>query len=192
MILLQVFIFTVTFAILMVTAQRSQTLRVIDEKERLSLVDSLTQIGNRRHFSTVLDRELKICRRSNRPVSLILMDIDHFKEINDSFGHPEGDRVLQELAALLVSNLRTSDFPARWGGEEFAVILPDTSLPEALQTAEKLRVLIQSHPFPVPCPLTSSFGVIECGVNESEEGAVSRVDAKLYEAKERGRNRVVS
>lgn len=192
LIMLQIFIFTVTFAILMMTAQRCYTMRLLDEKEQLSLIDSLTQIGNRRFFTKVLQEGLGTSERYKRPLSLIIFDIDHFKRINDTWGHSAGDTVLQELSSLVNTQLRVSDRLARWGGEEFAIVLPENTLSEAVTVAEKLRKAIEVHPFGIKQPVTCSFGVIQCRDTESVDSALNRVDDKLYEAKETGRNKVVS
>ncbi|MFA6137895.1 MAG: diguanylate cyclase [Sulfurimonas sp.] len=192
LIMLQIFIFTVTFSILMLTAQRYQTERILSEKEQLTLIDSLTGIGNRRFFSKTFKKELDKSHRYKHPISLIMFDIDHFKQINDSFGHHSGDAVLQELSLLINSHLRSSDLLARWGGEEFTIILPESTLSESVLAAEKFRKFIEEHRFSINRQITCSFGVILCADNESTDSAISRVDAKLYEAKESGRNRVVS
>jgi diguanylate cyclase (GGDEF)-like protein len=192
LIMLQIFIFTVTFSILMMTAQRHQTSRILYEKEQLTLIDSLTKIGNRRFFSETFKKELEKSHRYKHPVSLIMFDIDHFKQINDLFGHNSGDIVLQELSLLISSHLRSSDLLARWGGEEFTIILPENTLSEAVFTAEKLRKIIEEYSFSIKRQVTCSFGVILSADNESMDNAISRVDAKLYEAKESGRNKVVS
>ena len=192
LIMLQVFIFTVTFSILMMTAQRCYTKRLLEEKERLTLIDSLTQVGNRRFFTESFKEELEKSQRYKRPISLIIFDIDHFKNINDSLGHHTGDSVLQELCALISSQLRSSDYLARWGGEEFTVILPESALSSAIITAEKLRKAIEQHPFSCQQNVTCSFGVLQCSDNESVDSAIEKVDSKLYEAKETGRNKVVA
>ncbi|MCX6053140.1 MAG: diguanylate cyclase [Campylobacterales bacterium] len=192
LIMLQIFIFTVTFSILMLTAQRYQTERILEEKEQLTLIDSLTGIGNRRFFSETFKKELNKSDRYKHPISLIIFDIDHFKQINDSFGHHSGDIILQEISSLISSHLRSSDFIARWGGEEFTIILPESTLSEAILAAEKLRKSIEEHSFSINKQITCSFGVILCVENESTDDAINRVDAKLYEAKESGRNKVVS
>ncbi|MFA6195090.1 MAG: diguanylate cyclase [Sulfurimonas sp.] len=192
LIMLQIFIFTVTFSILMLTAQRYQTERILEEKEQLTLLDSLTGIGNRRFFTETFKKELDKSDRYKHPISLIIFDIDHFKQINDSFGHHSGDVVLQEISSLISSHLRSSDLIARWGGEEFTIILPESTLHEAVLAAEKLRKSIEEHSFSINKQITCSFGVILCADNESTDDAINRVDAKLYEAKESGRNKVVS
>lgn len=192
LIMLQIFIFTVTFSILMMTSQRCYTIRILEEKEHLTLTDSLTQVGNRRFFTKVLQEELDKSQRYKRPLSLIIFDIDHFKNVNDTLGHHAGDSVLEELSSLVNSQLRSSDYLARWGGEEFTIVLPESDLDQGVITAEKLRKIIETYPFTIKQRVTCSFGVIQCSNDETVDGALGRVDSKLYEAKERGRNQVVS
>ncbi len=190
--LLQFFIFTVTFAVLLMTAQRIQMLRILYEKERLTLVDPLTQIGNRRYISDIIAQEQSIHRRYLRPISMILFDIDHFKSINDRFGHDKGDHVLIELTNLVRKIIRESDHLARWGGEEFIIILPETSLESSVTVAEKIRTAIESHDFGLPLTITCSFGVIDMEEEEPYTEVFKKADRKLYEAKNAGRNRVVA
>ena len=191
LILLQFFIFTISFAVLLMTAQRHQMLRILYEKEQLSMIDPLTQIGNRRSFVNILAHEQGLNRRYKRPISLIMFDIDFFKSINDNFGHQEGDNVLIDLTSLIRSQLRTSDNFARLGGEEFMILLPESTLNDATTVAQKLRKSIEEYEFTVPRRVTCSFGVIECEDDETLEEMLKRVDGKLYEAKNAGRNRVV-
>jgi diguanylate cyclase (GGDEF)-like protein len=192
LIFLQFFIFTITFAVLLMTAQRHQMLRILYDKEQLSMIDQLTQIGNRRYFIEILEHENNINQRYKRPISLIMFDIDYFKNINDEFGHQEGDNVLVDLTSLVKSELRVSDNFARWGGEEFIILLPENNLANAKIVAQKLRKAIEKHIFKVSKNITCSFGVIECGEDETFEKMIKRVDDKLYEAKRAGRNRVFS
>jgi diguanylate cyclase (GGDEF)-like protein len=190
--LLQFFIFTVTFAVLLMTAQKQQMQRVLFEKEQLTLVDALTQIGNRRCISEIISREQSIHGRYHRPISLILFDIDYFKSINDRFGHDKGDDVLLELVNVVKNIIRNSDHFARWGGEEFMIILPETSLEHAAAVAEKIRAAVESHSFDVPATITCSFGVIDLGEEEPYINVFKRADKKLYDAKNSGRNRVAT
>lgn len=190
LILLQFFIFTITFAVLLMTAQRHQMLRVLYEKEQLSLIDPLTDIGNRRYFLDMLNREYSINARYKRPLSIIMFDIDHFKNINDTYGHDKGDAVLKDISQEIKSKLRASDNFARWGGEEFMILLPETNLDDACNVAEKLRIDIQKYDFKFPQNVTCSFGVTEFKKDESHEDIIKRVDTLLYNAKSNGRNRV--
>jgi diguanylate cyclase (GGDEF)-like protein len=170
-----------------------------EEIYRLMTVDGLTQVQNKRSFDTALDREVARAHRYRRPLALVLFDIDHFKRINDEFGHIAGDAVLRQLAALVSNNVRREDVVARVGGEEFAILLPELDADRARYAAEKLRALIER----TPCrfdertiPLTSSFGVAELPSGPGAAAApdpreLYRVaDERLYAAKHGGRNRI--
>jgi diguanylate cyclase (GGDEF)-like protein len=166
-----------------------------EEIFRLSTVDGLTQVFNRRYFQETLERELSRARRYDRPLALLLFDIDHFKKTNDTFGHRAGDFVLQRMADLVSQRARKVDVVARYGGEEFAVILPEIGIDGADKFAEKVRKLVQDETFifegkTIPC--TISIGVAE--LNEScanAEDLIGISDRRLYLAKEAGRNKVV-
>ncbi len=172
------------------------------EKEKLhfrelSETDYLTGIFNRRKFEKSLNEYVKLAFRYNRPLSLIMFDIDHFKEINDNYGHQIGDSVLIELTGLIKVNLRETDFFARFGGEEFIILMPETNLAYAKAKAESLRKLIEENTFKYIYKLTCSFGVVEYGEKDNLgntqgiiNSLVKRVDNALYMAKENGRNRV--
>jgi diguanylate cyclase (GGDEF)-like protein len=152
--------------------------------------DALTGLYNRLRFNERLEEELARSRRTGAPFSLIIYDIDHFKEINDLYGHPVGDRVLVGLSRTVAANVRQTDLLARWGGEEFVILLPDTDAPAAAETAEKLRLLIAHTIFDQIGTITSSFGVAQHNAADSAESLLSRVDNALYRAKLNGRNRV--
>jgi diguanylate cyclase (GGDEF)-like protein len=160
--------------------------------ERRATTDMLTGIYNRLRFNEYLEREIGGARRYNHPVSLIMFDIDHFKKINDTYGHHTGDRVLQELAKLVSASIRETDIFARWGGEEFMILSPHTDVEQAALLAEKLRAVIEAHRFDEAVPVTSSFGVTQFVEQDSIEGLTARVDQALYQAKGQGRNRVVA
>jgi diguanylate cyclase (GGDEF)-like protein len=157
---------------------------------RHSYTDALTGIGNRKLFSLLLDKYLASTARHDRPVTLVLIDLDHFKRVNDNYGHIIGDAVLVEVAILIRSSIRKEDTLTRWGGEEFMIILPDTNLDDAKALAEKLRSLIQHHPFKSIQQITASFGVAQVQQNLDIDANTQLVDAALYRAKENGRNRV--
>lgn len=161
-----------------------------DLLERLATTDVLTGLHNRRHFEKVAAVEMARSQRYGQPLSLIVLDIDHFKAINDRFGHPGGDRVLTEISTLVRRILRTSDTIARWGGEEFAILTPQCHGAEAAKVAEKLRAAIASGTFDGVGQVTSSFGVAAFVAGESLETWVKRADLALYEAKTGGRNTV--
>jgi diguanylate cyclase (GGDEF)-like protein len=165
-----------------------------DEIYRLTTVDGLTQVHNRRYFDEAIERELSRCRRYQRALSLMLIDVDHFKKINDTFGHLAGDAVLKEVAAAIRKRIRREDLLARYGGEEFAVLSPEIDHKGVVQLAEKVRKLIESHEFRfdgTPIPVTISCGTATLGKKSDDAQAlIGRADEKLYEAKEGGRNRV--
>ena len=166
--------------------------------KKIGLTDTLTDIANRRFFDYVLKRELNRARRYRRPLSLMMVDIDFFKKINDTWGHQTGDVILQEMGAMLKMQFRTSDVPARYGGEEFAVILPETSSMQAYAVAEKLRDQAAKKIFAHQTDrvsLTISIGVatIEYGKDAdhlTEADLILAADQSLYRAKHAGRNRV--
>lgn len=167
-----------------------------EEIFRLSTVDGLTQVYNRRYFQETLERELSRARRYDRPLALLLFDIDHFKRTNDTFGHRAGDYVLRRIAELMQQRARKVDVVARYGGEEFAVILPEIDLDGAELFAEKIRSLIANESFvfegrEIPC--TVSIGTAQLEVDcANAEDLIGTADRRLYKAKEGGRNRVVA
>ena len=166
------------------------------EMERLATTDSLTGILSRRHFLELGEREWERARRYKRQTSLLLMDIDHFKTVNDTYGHAAGDTTLQALAEVCLSTLRTNDLFGRLGGEEFAVLLPETPRQTAGEAAERLRQAIGTLVIPSEdheIRITVSIGAAPLlPEDESIDQALRRADAALYEAKEAGRNRVVA
>lgn len=157
-------------------------------------LDGLTLVHNRRHFDKRLNEELERHARYNQPLSLLMLDIDHFKMINDTHGHQAGDTVLKELAALLSNTLRTTDYVSRYGGEEFTVILPHTQEQDAVQLAERLRLKIAEYTFmhdSMSIPVTISVGLAANADNRLESAdLIAEADKALYRAKEQGRNRV--
>ncbi|NPA72201.1 MAG: diguanylate cyclase [Gammaproteobacteria bacterium] len=180
----------VLFTILLLDITREELYK--EQLEQLSLTDALTGISNRLYFNRNLRKEIQRAHRYQTPLSLIMFDVDHFKQVNDTFGHDVGDRVLIELSNLVQSQLRDTDMLCRFGGEEFMIILPETELSEAQQTAERLREIIaNSSSEEFPTPLTVSFGVAHITKWDSEKTLLKRIDQALYLAKERGRNRVV-
>jgi len=159
----------------------------------LSLTDHLTGVGNHRRFEQELTTELKRFERTGEPLSAFMADLDHFKQINDRYGHDVGDRVLVTFGNLLRSQLRTTEVASRIGGEEFAVLLPHTELDEAITTAERIRGAIAAAAIPpMPHGVTASFGVARIEPGEDRAGFMRRVDQALYQAKHRGRDRVVA
>lgn len=152
--------------------------------------DPLTGTWNRRRFEESAGVEMALARRRRAPVSLILLDLDHFKRVNDAFGHGAGDAVLVGAVENFRKVLRTADALTRWGGEEFIVLSPATGLGGALNLAERLRAELEAETFPVAGSITLSAGVAEYLEGESLEAWVGRADQALYRAKELGRNRV--
>ena len=161
-----------------------------NELKKLATVDKLTSIYNRYKMDLSLEEQIEIAKRYERPLSIIFFDIDCFKKINDTYGHKVGDKVLKELAHLVSSKLRKSDIFGRWGGEEFLIILPETTKEEAIALAEKLRKYIQTYTFDKINKLTCSFGVTTLQNDDNYKTIITRVDKKLYKAKQNGRNRV--
>lgn len=172
----------------------------LEKYKRLSLTDPLTGLYNKRYFTARLTEEIARARRTGTALSIIFVDLDHFKLVNDRYGHGRGDVVLQQLAAILsnslntvgvVSRLRKSDIVARYGGEEFVAILPDTPLAGALVTGEKLRSAVEDECFEGGIRMSASFGVAELsGSIEDADQLIRQADEALYRAKHNGRNRV--
>ena len=162
----------------------------ISSMQSISMNDPLTGIANRLHFTMVYKHAINVAVREQRPLGVIFFDIDHFKRVNDEYGHLIGDEVLKDIAALVKRRLRKSDIFARWGGEEFIILLPDTPLDESCMIAKTLRIAIELENFENVGRLTCSFGVATLHENESPEGLLQRVDELLYRAKSKGRNRV--
>ncbi len=162
------------------------------EYEKTSKEDPLTGCLNRAGFSSVLLREQENLSKNGSPVSFVIMDIDHFKSINDTYGHQVGDEVLVNLTKLIQGKIRNTDALVRWGGEEFVVLCGDTPIQNAQFLAEKLRVAIESAPLIKQQQVTCSFGIAEMIPEEDPKRLFERADKALYAAKEGGRNRVVS
>jgi diguanylate cyclase (GGDEF)-like protein len=167
-----------------------QDQRLIDEVQRLAEEDYLTGLTNRRKSTEVVATEIRRCQRYGDTLTVILMDIDRFKEINDSYGHEMGDRLIRETANLLRRTTRDSDNAGRWGGEEFLVVCPQTDLEGASALAENLRSTYAGTEFPGAIRKTASFGVAGYHPGDGVEELVGRADRALYAAKEAGRNRV--
>ena len=160
---------------------------------RLAEMDSLTSVFNRRAFLTLLDKALSQARRTESELHVLVIDLDHFKRINDTWGHKCGDDVLRHFVGLAASCLRMEDVMGRLGGEEFAIVLPSANAAGAAAVAERLRALVASQPAMTehgPITLTVSVGVTQCVMDESSETALQRADQAMYQAKELGRNQV--
>jgi diguanylate cyclase (GGDEF)-like protein len=172
----------------------SETERVLEEKERLAITDSLTGLYNRGFFDESLEEEVKDSIQGNKSLSLLMMDIDGFKRVNDSLGHLIGDGVLAEISAVIKRGARASDLPARFGGEEFAVILPNTNLAEATEVADRIRKTIEEINFVVEgrpnTSVTISVGVASLKGTDLAKDLLGRADGALISAKKKGKNRV--
>lgn len=172
--------------------------RLHKELGELSFKDGLTGIANRRMFNSILDKEWARARRNLQPLSLIMLDIDYFKQYNDHYGHIQGDDCLKCVAQALISDpVRSTDFIARYGGEEFALVLPDTDAKSAVQVAEKYRNLVLNQQIPHEKSKVSQVVTVSLGVGTIIPSAdvepvwfVETVDRLLYQAKQKGRNRV--
>ncbi len=156
---------------------------------QLSATDPLTAIFNRRKLFELLGLEVEKTKRYGRPLSLIILDLDHFKRVNDTFGHDTGDAVLKTTTNIISGVIRNTDIFARYGGEEFIIALPETALAGAAALAEKIRVAVEYHLFPAVGRITVSIGASEYSGNETD-ALVKRADEALYAAKRKGRNRV--
>lgn len=157
---------------------------------RQATTDPLTGIANRLKFADALNMEIQRAGRFNTELSLIMFDVDYFKDINDTYGHHAGDEVLRQLTGLVSGRIRTSDLFARWGGEEFMILITNTSVDKARLFAEKLRLMIDGREFPVVGHVTCSFGVAQMEADDNDDLLTRRVDDALYRAKAGGRNRV--
>jgi diguanylate cyclase len=175
------------------------------ELEKLLTIDELTEISSRRSYEERFDLEIKRMKRNKSPLYLLISDIDDFKRINDIYGHKTGDAILKAVAQALKSSIRGIDFIARWGGEEFVVLCPETNEKGAVNVAEKLRKTVETHEFTANYKVSGEENVVKkerihitisVGVVEVEEGedvgtAFNKADKAMYEAKEKGKNKVV-
>ena len=180
-----------------ITLQRANSYAEVLQHATL---DALTGLNNRRQFESRLGQEVATAKRQGKPLCAIMMDVDFFKKVNDSYGHTAGDCVLKEIARVIKSSLRESDIPSRYGGEEFAILLPFTQIDEAYTVAERLRVAVESTPMKIPneggegmitLKKTISLGLYQYQETDTAEELYQKADKALYEAKETGRNKVV-
>lgn len=170
---------------------RTQSLEAAQRRlERLATTDPLTGLNNRMKANEMLADEIRRTERHATPLSVIMMDLDHFKPINDSLGHGRGDTVLTGLGQLLAERVRDTDRAARWGGEEFLILCPQSDIDAAQHLAEGLRQAVEDADLGIGQPLTASFGVARLAPGETAEALVDRADRALYAAKHAGRNRV--
>lgn len=165
----------------------------VDSKElrRLTITDTMTGIYNRAKFNDELNKWIDHYNRYENTLSLVMFDIDDFKRVNDSYGHLIGDSVIQDIASTIRKEVRITDIFARWGGEEFAILLPHTDIHRAMEITERIRYCIQEISFNKSDNITCSFGLVELNKNENAESLLQRVDTLLYDAKKCGKNAVV-
>jgi diguanylate cyclase (GGDEF)-like protein len=159
----------------------------------MTITDGLTDVGNKKRLDQVVQKEIPRAIRHNRELAMLMVDIDHFKEVNDTYGHLAGDSVLRDLASIISKRLRPDDELGRYGGEEFAAVLPETSLIGAIKIAEDLRRLVESHPFMVEgeqIKVTVSIGAAALKSGMDSKQFFRAADEMLYKAKNSGRNRV--
>lgn len=157
----------------------------------LANTDSLTRVHSRMHIEALLEEEIQRARRYGRPLSVVLVDADRFKRVNDQHGHDVGDDVLREFAAILHKGIRRVDHVGRWGGEEFIIVLPELQPSEVQRVAERLRENVQAFPFIRIGTLTASFGVASLRPEDTMSSIIKRADEALYRAKTKGRNKVM-
>ena len=168
--------------------------RMMEKLQKLAITDGLTKLYNSRSFYTQLELEVDRFNRYKHPLALLLLDIDNFKEYNDTYGHLEGDKVLVRFSQIIKSCLRANDSAYRYGGEEFTVILPETNGDEAKTVAQRIRASLEAEKYkPVPgkvARITISIGVTQCYPKEELSTFIRRADKAMYLSKENGRNRV--
>lgn len=179
----------------LIKRQKDELEKKNTQLEHMVRTDMLTGLYNRMRFTEFVEMETARVKRTGENSSLIFMDLDHFKKVNDNYGHPSGDTVLKWIAGVIKGQLRTTDILARFGGEEFAILLPDTSVEGACNAAEKIRTAIENCSFPGKMEnlkMTASFGVAPLNTDEvnSFQTAYKKADAALYRAKKGGRNRI--
>ena len=179
------------------TQQLTEMRSNLDQVRKESLIDPLTEVGNRKFFSYEIERITRDACETGAPLSMLIADIDHFKNFNDTYGHLIGDQVLRLVAHTLVENLKGRDIIARYGGEEFVILLPNTTMADAERVGDQLRnhlatkQLRRKNTQETLGVITISIGCTEYGPNEDLDTLVARADAALYEAKQTGRNKVV-
>lgn len=177
-------------ALVLITATRARRFRTLSA---LMHRDSMTQLHNHSAIKLKLEVELGLATRTKRPLSFVMIDIDHFKQVNDSYGHLAGDRVIRGLALMLGQRLRKSDFIGRYGGEEFGIIMPDTTLLQAEEVINELREQFSTIKFPALSNLNCTFsaGIADASMSSGRDDMIAAADNALYAAKKNGRNQVV-
>ena len=172
------------------TAEIEKRREIEEELKVLSTVDELTQLYNRRAFNDFLAQMIVQAQRYNEPLSIAMLDFDHFKKINDRLGHTVGDSVLKQLAEIIQANIRASDVLARWGGEEFILLMPKITLADAARVMDRLRLLVADEDFVGGSTVTMSVGLTELRPGDGFDDLLMRVDEAQYRAKASGRNNV--
>ena len=188
-------IFFLSLAIIIITSIRMiVTIKMLHTYRKLSLLDPLTNLYNRRYIRLNTQKCISKNKRDNEPFSVILIDLDFFKQINDTYGHSQGDKVLKKISKFLVSNVRSNDIVGRWGGEEFIVLCRNSCLNDSINIAEKLRKGIEKISFNNDISITASFGVSEYKIyinkDKDKDNFINQADKALYKSKQNGRNRV--
>ena len=172
----------------------NERIRMMEKLQKLAITDGLTRLYNSRSFYSQLEMEIDRVNRYQHPLTLLLLDIDHFKDYNDKFGHLEGDKVLVRFSQIIKSCLRTNDSAYRYGGEEFTVILPETAGEEAITVAQRIRAVLEAEPFSPKkgeaAKVTISIGVTEYSPKEELTTFIQRADQAMYRSKRSGRNKV--
>ena len=182
----------IAFFTLRLDAQQRRILQQNEVLAHLSVTDALTGAVNRLGLMGRLAETVSRSQRFGHPMAVLLLDLDHFKDVNDQHGHPVGDEVLKRFVEIVRQNIRTSDILGRWGGEEFLVVSPHLGRDNAVKLAEKLRQAVEQACFDAGIRLTASIGVAELRPGEPVDALVERADRALYQAKDGGRNRVVA
>lgn len=177
-------------AIVRIAHNITERKKMEEELMRLATTDPLTGAYNRTKFNEIIGREIERARRYGQRLSMIIFDIDHFKKVNDTYGHMVGDEVLKTVADIIKSNIRKIEYLVRWGGEEFMIIASGTDLKSAIALAERLKKVIEDYKFDKAGRLTISCGVTEFREDDTEDSFIKRVDDALYMAKNKGKNRV--
>ena len=175
-----------------ISVSKDVSRRVKREQEllRAATKDKLTGLYNRHHGEKTLRDAFSKAQADGEPLSLIIADIDHFKQINDNFGHPAGDRVLSDIAEILRGAVRSQDAVIRWGGEEFVIVLADCAIPDAIELAERVRTRVHAHHDADIGSITLSLGVAQLEAGETTDAFLARADAALYDSKRTGRNKL--
>ena len=177
-----------------VSKQFKEYRKIVDDNiktlEKFATTDNLTGALNRTKFQLIIEREMEMVERYNQSLSMIMFDIDHFKRINDQYGHTVGDSVLKALADIVRENTRKTDYFIRWGGEEFMILSSGVNLNKEYKLAQKIRKVIENHDFKNVGRITASLGVVEFKDTDTENSFIKRADDAMYKAKKISRNRV--